>query len=568
MLSDIELTPPERRVWDAFPEGRRVDLRTGEAGADDPALGAQWGPERTVRAAVLAALLLGANAGPSGAVASLRLAGARITGQLGLDGAEIEHVLSLEQCLLEEEVSLYGASTRTIRIRESRVPGVEAGLARIQGNLELTRSVLEGGRLSLINAHLAGELKLGGARISAPGEWAVFAGGLVMEGGIFCRNLITRGGVRLVGAQLPGGLFMRGARLSSPDGVALAADSVIASTLDLSGGFTAEGTVRLRVARISDNLSFEGAVLRGARDGDGANRPSGSGGSSGSGSSSGPGGSSGPDSPSGPDSSRGPDSSPDPSSPSGADGPRGPRGPHGPHSPSLVCLHMQATDFDFTVAETPSGAVDLRGAQVSFLHESEHSWPGVVELDGFVYGSIETFEAGRRRETVGRREAVVRRLDWIRRSPDYSPQPYEQLASWYRKVGHDDDARRVLLAKQRHRRRTLRPAGRGWGHVLDATVGYGYRPWLAGVWLLALILLGTLVFADHDPTPVKQGEGAPFQALVYTLDLLIPIGGLGQRANWYWADSGPQWLAYALIAAGWVLTTAVLAGVTRTLNRS
>jgi hypothetical protein len=67
---------------------------------------------------------------------------------------------------------------------------------------------------------------------------------------------------------------------------------------------------------------------------------------------------------------------------------------------------------------------------------------------------------------------------------------------------------------------------------------------------------------------VKPGEGAPFQSFVYTLDLLIPIGGLGQRTAWYWTDSGPQWLAYVLIAAGWVLTTAVVAGVTRTLNRN
>lgn len=48
------------------------------------------------------------------------------------------------------------------------------------------------------------------------------------------------------------------------------------------------------------------------------------------------------------------------------------------------------------------------------------------------------------------------------------------------------------------------------------TVGYGYRPWLAGIWLLALILLGTLSFGADSP------------------------------------------------AFGWVLTTAVIAGVTRT----
>lgn len=56
--------------------------------------------------------------------------------------------------------------------------------------------------------------------------------------------------------------------------------------------------------------------------------------------------------------------------------------------------------------------------------------------------------------------------------------------------------------------------------------------------------------------------------MAYTLDLLIPIGGLGQRNSWYWESTPAQWLAYALIAAGWLLTTAVVAGVTRQLNRT
>ena len=51
-----------------------MDLRTGAPEADDPAGDAVWGPERSVRAAVVAALLLGANETRSGAVAALRVA--------------------------------------------------------------------------------------------------------------------------------------------------------------------------------------------------------------------------------------------------------------------------------------------------------------------------------------------------------------------------------------------------------------------------------------------------------------------------------------------------------------
>ncbi|ATW51423.1 oxidoreductase [Streptomyces peucetius] len=518
MLPYDELTSPERALWDLFPEGRCVDLRTGVPEDDRVAEGGQWGPGRTVRAAAIVALLQGSNTAQTGAVACLRLAGARISGHLNLAGAQIAHAVWLEDCWFEEGVDLSGASTRSMTIVGSRVPGVEAGLTRIEGRLDLRRSRVGSGSaspfhrritaLSLINAHVSGAVNLSGAEITAPGEWAVSAGGLVAEGGVYCGDgFVAQGEVRLMGAQLPGGLHMRGALLERPGrrGVALALDNAVASTLDFSDGFIANGTVRLRGARISDNLTFEGAVLNGPPDGQG---------------------------------------------------------------PSLVALLMQAVDFDFTLARQPSAAVDLRGAQVSYLHDNGRSWPDVVELDGFVYGSIKVEEAGERREAVGRRGSVARRVEWIRRSPGYSPQPYEQLANWYRKAGHDDDARRVLLAKQRHRRRTLPPAARVWGHLLDVTVGYGYRPWLAGVWLLALTLLGTLSFGTRSPNPVRQGEGAPFQPLVYTLDLLIPIGGLGQRTAWYWSNGSLQCLAYLLIAFGWVLTTAVIAGVTRTLQKS
>ncbi|WP_043675658.1 hypothetical protein [Streptomyces xylophagus] len=518
MLSYDELTAPERALWDAFPEGRRVDLRTGVPEDDRVAGGGGWGAGRTVRGAVIVALLLGGNAAQPGAVACLRLAGARISGRLDLAGAEIVNALWFEGCWFEESVSFLGATTRTLAITDSRVPGIEADSARIEGNLDLRRSVVESlasspfnhvsTALSLSDARVSGGMLLNGARINAPGGWAMAAGGLAMEGGVFCQGgFVARGQIRLMEAQLPRGLHMRGARLECPGprGVALSLDHAVASTLNLSDGFTADGTVRLRGAQVSDKATFEGAVLNGPPDGDG---------------------------------------------------------------PALLGMLMQAVDFDFTLAQPPSGTVDLRAAQVSYLHDNEHSWPDVVELDGFVYGSIKVDEAGERREAVGRRGSVAHRVAWIRRSPGYTPQPYEQLATWYRKAGHDDEARCVLLAKQRHRRQTLPRAARAWGRLLDVTVGYGYRPWLAGVWLLALTFLGTLSFSTHTPTPVQRGEGAPFQPLVYTLDLLIPIGGLGQRTAWYWPNDSVQWLAYLLIAFGWVLTTAVIAGVTRALQKS
>ncbi|MET7719073.1 hypothetical protein [Streptomyces sp. NPDC005407] len=161
-------------------------------------------------------------------------------------------------------MNLFGAATQTIAITGSHVPCLEAGSARIEGRLGLLRSTVETGpvspfhrdvtALSLTRAHVTGGVVLNGAELTAPEGWAMAAGGLVAEGGVFCRyGFVAQGEVRLLGAQLPGGLFMQGARLEGPGprGVALALDNATASTLNFSVGFTANGTVRLRGARVS-----------------------------------------------------------------------------------------------------------------------------------------------------------------------------------------------------------------------------------------------------------------------------------------------------------------------------
>ncbi|MFL1902835.1 oxidoreductase [Streptomyces tauricus] len=500
MLQYDDLTPPERAVWDAFPEGRVVDLSSGVPEEDDAVGGPQWGPERTVRAEVLAALLLGANSARPGAVAALNLTGARIVGRLDLAGGDIAHTVHLASCRLEETVNLRGSATRTIRMTYCRVRDVNAQMARIEGRFDLRGTTLRGGRLALTNAHVSGELSLNGATLEADGKWALFAGGLVAEGAVFCRTgFTTKGGLRLLGAQLSGGLFLDGARLENPDGEVLIADSATITTLELTDGFSATGAVRLRGAHITNRLSLRGATL-------------------------------------------------------------------GEPGAALDLARLQVAELELTPAVAPPGGIDLRSARVEVLRDNETGRTARLRLEGLAYTSLHADDAPP--AGLGERVGADRRVAWIRRSPGYSPQPYEQLAGWYRLIGHDDDARLVLLEKQRHRRGTLHPVARIWGRVFDATVGYGYRPWRAGGWLILLSLIGTLVFRTHTPTANKQGEGPPFSALAYTLDLLIPIGGFGQRGAWHWKDPGAMGLSYALIAAGWLLTTAVVAGITRSLNKN
>ncbi len=68
------------------------------------------------------------------------------------------------------------------------------------------------------------------------------------------------------------------------------------------------------------------------------------------------------------------------------------------------------------------------------------------------------------------------------------------------------------------------------------------------------------------PPPLKPGELPHFNAVIYALDLLLPIVDLGQQSAFNPAGA-MQWLSYGLIAAGWVLATTVVAGAARVLGR-
>jgi hypothetical protein len=198
--------------------------------------------------------------------------------------------------------------------------------------------------------------------------------------------------------------------------------------------------------------------------------------------------------------------------------------------------------------------LDLRQAQVDSLWDDPAHRPGETRLDGLRY------------EDLAPRLPAPARLDWLSRGQaGYQPQPFEQLAAHYRRIGHDEDARHVLLHKQRKRRRTLAPPGRMWGLTQDLLVGYGYRPWLAGLWILVLLAAGTVFFAVTPPVAARTDPPA-FSAPSYTLDLLLPVVNLGQETAW--SPHGPgQTIAHGLIIAGWILATAVIAGITRQLVR-
>ncbi|MEW9529697.1 hypothetical protein [Microbispora sp. NPDC049125] len=534
------LTPAERKLWEAYPTGAWVDLRGGSAGRDGgayhgpgevaggaPETGGSWGRARTVRAELIAALLLGLRGDEPGQVPGVRLAGARITGDLNLSDATIEAKIHLLGCHIAGTVSLDDARTRGVRLRHCDVHRVKARRATVDGLLDLDGSTVREA-LHLDNAHVTGQLRLCHSELyameelsrpphrlpegtegpPAPGgahgweDWrdppgrgpvALWGGGLIVDGGAFLRDLRAGGCLRLVGARFNSGLHIERAVVTSAGTHAVQADHMQATAAEFSGGFTAYGTVRLRGARITGVLSFSEAVL---------------------------------------------------AAPAAL-----------PEGRALHLSHMQADELILLPASI-EGEVNLAYSRLGVLFDQPASYREHVHLNGLTY------------ESLRGPASLADRLSWLRRDPaGYRPQPYEQLAAYYRRIGHEPDARRALLAKQRARRRTLRLPGRLWGRLLDAAVGYGYRPWLAGVWAALLLAAGTAAFSHWPPHQIGLDESRHFNPFTYTLDLLVPVSVFEQRAAWE-PYGWTLWLANGLIAAGWILATALIAGGTRVLRGS
>jgi hypothetical protein len=80
---------------------------------------------------------------------------------------------------------------------------------------------------------------------------------------------------------------------------------------------------------------------------------------------------------------------------------------------------------------------------------------------------------------------LIGALKWLRLQPyqEFFPQPYEQLATVLRNSGLDEQARRVLIAKNEQQRRFTNRFSQDWWwyNVFGWLIGYGYAPWRAFV---------------------------------------------------------------------------------------
>lgn len=501
----------------------------------------------------------------------LRLIGCSFVGEVKLLGAKVEGAMLLDGAAMSNPA---GAALTGMR-------------AEIAGDLSMLGSLTCEGEVQLAGAHVGGSLMADGARLSAPGRVVLAADNIEVRESVRAEGARLAGEVCLRHAVIGGGLYLAGAVVANPGGTAVRAPRLEAAKgVFLGRGFTADGEVNLAHARVGRHVFLDGAVLRNA--GGNAFRAEGC-------------------AVDGDIDARGLDAAGTVeladarvggavrfeaatlSAPGGralhASGihvgtvlnlcegftARGRialtsarmgsrlclnRGSvDAPGAMALRCWRASAPELVLSTAAPIQGRVSLQYASFGIIRDDPATWPAELLLNGLAYDILDpALPAGRR-------------LDWLSRDPDGNPpQPYQQLAANYRSVGGDSDARLILLARQKARRSVLPWYARAWGTVQDITVGYGYRPTRAALWLAALLALGTIVFAIAPPEPFTGTQVPAFNPLIYTLNLLLPVVDFGQ-ARAYDPQGPEQWFSYILIAAGWTLATAVAAGIIRVLQR-
>ncbi|MFF5478800.1 oxidoreductase [Streptomyces sp. NPDC012935] len=512
-----DLTAAELGMWQAFRNGSVYDLSSGDTVVDDPHGGHPWGDERTVRARIVCWLLLDGPPALAGRVSSLKLVGVRISGTMDLAGGTVEPYVEMRRCRFDREILLPEARFTTLRLVDCAVPRLEAARVNTEGDLHLPRCRFHNG-VRLTDAHIGTDLLLNQAIVYRDRSGrSIAADGISVGQDLQAEMLESHGELSLRGASIGVSLSLRGARLVNPyTRLALNAPQLtvgrtlyltpagVGSSPLLSGRTPARGT---RIQR----FECQGGVrLDDGRFGDAV------------------------------DLERARFTFTD--------------------EQELSLRRIQTPELRFLGERAERGGVVLSGARVVNLMDRADAWPGPgrLHMGGFQYENL-----------VPRGPfPLERRLEWVNAATaEYNPEPYERLATVLRAGGEDEDAREVLLAKQRRRRETLPPAAKLVGYAQDWMVAYGYRPGRAAVWMAVLWAASSVAFTYADPPPLKGGEHPAWNPTLFALDLLLPVIDLGQVG--FWQLSGAwQWLAAAMILLGWILATTVAAGATRMLRRS
>jgi hypothetical protein len=270
--ADAALTWAEHELCTAFGAGLPLDLTTASA-RRGPGGGPISTTETSIHAWMIRDLLLCDKPVAAGRIRQLSVTGASIEGELDLRFARSDCPLRLEDCTFDSPVTLSEAHLRSVSLRKSTIPGIDARHVTVSGDLVLDDVHLSG-RLQLSGAHLGDDLHLARATIDPPtqavdgndgasghdhGDAVLDLENIEVRGSIDAREITVHGKVSTVDATVAGPVRMMKARIlpavKAPAGatggtVVWSGDGMkVEGSLDASG-LHASGQVRLVDTRV------------------------------------------------------------------------------------------------------------------------------------------------------------------------------------------------------------------------------------------------------------------------------------------------------------------------------
>jgi hypothetical protein len=548
---------------------------------------------------------------------AVRLVGANIAGNLDCtgaamrnasgpallaDGVDVGQDMQCDHLIADGGVVLGGHIGRLLSF-EGAALNNRGGLAllsdglRVDGAMFCRNGFTVQGEVRLPGARVGGRLYFDGAKLSNPGGRALVASRLTVGQDMYCRKqkvpgheepFVAEGAVILTGAHVGGNLDCTGAQLRNDSGPALHADSLqVDQAMLLNGGFTAtgsseDGAVRLSGAHIGSTLQCDGAILRNDSgsalrafrlqvDGDiymtggftatgskdrGAVRLTGAriGGSL---------------------------------DCSGAE-------LRNDSGPALLAYGLQVgQDVYLTRKFTATSGgerevINLRttrvGGAFDFQPERlEHTDDPRkrLKVDGLTYTGVPGPSSGPEPNPAERWRELLRHG-----TPAYTAQPYQQLAAGYRALGDDRQARKTLIAQrddQLARADTSWPE-QLWGWITKVTLGYGYQPWKALLFLAAVVIVSCLLavelgahgaLAQTGKTATPGHSCTVVQQVSVGLDLNLPVGTSVARVDCdltsHSASVTAAWLSiisWVLRLLAWVFAALFIAGFTSAVRKT
>ncbi len=601
-----DLSEAEKLILEKAPKGEPADCREIDRKDYDVEKPEEWPESRTVRAKFLEWLLRDKNAQMLIHDKGVRINGIRLRNQLDLACIRLPFPIEIFNSRFEGRLNLYNADVQEIDLHGSFIAGMYADLMAMKGSLFL-RNIVSKGEMRLVGADIGGNLSCTGAEFINKNGKAFAGDRITTKGTVFLNEIESTSDFRLVNANIGGNLDCGRAKFINEKSDSFSGDTITTKGNFFLRGIESTGEFWLVGANIGGNLECTGAKFINVK-GESFN--------------------SGTMITKGTVFLRGIES-------------RGIFGLIGANiGGNLEChdakfintkgesfigdtittkgdifLNQIESKGEFRLVSTHIGgdlycagasfqnreetALRLTQAQIdgrlcldgikeiigilmmpnvkaSALRDDAESWPdqGNLIINGFEYDSF----------AEATPSDLDKRLEWLKLQPEgeYIPQPYQQLAKVYRKMGRDTDAKKVLLEKERMRRRygDIGKLAKSWGWFLDVTIGYGYQIGKTLGIVAVIIALGAFIFGFSNCYNIIQltSEGTTekalleFSPLFYSIDVFVPFLDLRQENHWM-VNANVKWggwvqlYCYLHIISGWVFSTLLVASFTGLIRR-